>query len=251
VKRVYTGVSNLSSAKANTPPTGPSTALTMGRTYIVDFPWPSIANNNNVITRREGNVIKVKGLKICRLFQYDQFKSSGGDIGDIEVHYCVLQLKNDEDNTELSAEMVLNFFRDNSVDSQSSSDFPTYTAGSSWDMKMNCLPINPNNKVNILMHKKHTLQPKGFGHNFDGAIHNYWKFEHYMKVNKDFSFKNVSSNLPSKRLFEFFWYNTVTPSDFPADPVALNYVTTDATNTVYYGEPDKCCYRKTYRKRRY
>ena len=240
MKRVYTGAENLSSARQAGLPTGPSVGLEMGRTYITDFPWPEIANNNNVIYRREGNVIHVKGIKICRFFSYDAQSFSAEDIGDIEVNYCLLQLKNDEDNTELSNEMPLNFFRDNSISTQASSDFPTYGSTSDWKMAMNCLPINPNNKVNILTRMKKIITPLTTSH--DGK--NYWKIEKYFKIDKNFTFKNSTNNLPSRRIFEFYWYNTVTPNRFPADPTAVTYVKTDVTNTLYYGEPDRCCYRK-------
>ena len=240
-RKVYTGVKNTSWARQAGIPTGPATGLNMGVQYITDFPWPFMSTQNNSMLRRETNVIHCKGIRLCRTFQYAQDKGGANDIGDIEVHYAIVQLKNDEDNTELEAELWKNWFRDNSSGTSMSTDFPTYTSGSVWNMKLNCQAINPNNKVNVLMHKKKQLHPVGFQD--AGGTKNYWQIDQYLKIGKNFSFKDNDMGLPSKRLIEVYWYNTVMPRSFPANPAAVSYIETDVSNTVYYGSPDKCCRR--------
>jgi len=236
-KRVYTGVKNVSEKRMQAPPTGPAFAFGLGELVISDFDWPFATNNQANIRHRENNIIHVKGIKICRQFQYARVRGSG-DVGPIEVHHALVQLKNDEDNTELITELSLNFFRNNSENLQSSSDFPTYGATSPWNMGLNCLPINPNNKINVLTHTKKVLC--ALDGESEAAGKNVWKIEKYMKVDKSFSFKQNTSGLPSKRIFEVFWCNTQTPFEFPADPTAVQYIESDKMNTVYYANT-KCC----------
>lgn len=237
-KRVYTGVKNDSEKRMQTPPTGPAFAFGLGELVLSDFDWPFATNNQSNIRHRENNIIHVKGIKLCRQFQYAADAGSANDVGPIEVHHALVQLKNDEDNTELVTELSLNFFRNNSINTTSSSDFPTYGAASAWDMGLNCLPINPNNKINVLTHTKKVLVAANNESYTQGK--NIWRIEKYMKVNKTFSFKDNTAGLPSKRIFEVFWCNTQTPYEFPADPSAVQYMQSDKMNTVYYANT-KCC----------
>jgi len=239
-KRVTTGVTNTSEKRMQPIPTGPAFAFSLGELVISDFDWPFSTNNQANIRHRENNIIHVKGIKICRHFQYAAVAGNSNDIGPIEVHWALLQLKNDEDNTELQAELIANFFRDNSNNTTSSRDFPTYTTSSDWDMGLNCLPINPNNKVNVLTHTKRTLIAAN--NESQAAGKNIWMINKYMKVDKTFSFKDNTSGLPSRRIFECFWCNTVTPYEFPTDPSAIQYIESDRMNTVYYAnDVNKCC----------
>jgi len=239
MKRVYTGVKNASAKIAQGVPTGAAFQIGLGDLVISDFAWPQNAGNTD-ITRRESNQIHVKGIKLCRQFQYARV-AGAGDVGNIEVHWALLQLKNDEDNTELTTELNNNFFRDNANATQRSTAFPTYTAASPWHFGMNCWAINPNNKVRVLTHRKRVLAAVTPESNANGT--NIWKIEEYMKINKDFSFKANESDLPSQRIFECYWANTVTPFEFPADPTSPQYIETDKLHTVYYGNTigKKCC----------
>lgn len=238
-RRVYTGVKNTSAKVGQTPPTGPAPALNLGELVISDFPWPLMATNNTNLRRRESNTVHVKGIKLCRQFQYARV-AGAGDVGPIEVHYAILQLKNDEDNTELAAELVNNFFRNYSTTTQNSQDFPGYGPSSQWDMALNCLPINPNNKVTVMTHRKKILLPADT--NTTAARRNIWTIDEYMKINKPFSFKENNNGLPSRRIFEVYWCNTQTPFEFPADPSVGNYIETDKMHTMYYGNTHgQCC----------
>jgi len=239
MKRVYTGVKNASAKIAQGVPTGPAFAISLGDLVLSDFAWPP-QDGNTVITRRESNQIAVKGIKLCRQFQYARV-AGAGDVGNIEVHWALLQLKNDEDNTELTSELIQNFFRDNANTTQRSTDFPTYGAASPWHFGMNCWAINPNNKVRVLTHRKKVLSAVTPESNANGS--NIWKIEEYMKINKDFSFKSNDSTLPSNRIFEVYWCNTVTPFEFPANPTTPQYIETDKLHTTYFGNTvgRKCC----------
>ena len=237
-KRVYTGVRNETWSVQQGFPTGPAFAFGLGELVLSDFSWPFATNSQSNNRHRENNIIHVKGIKLCRQFQYARVRGSG-DVGPIEVHWALLQLKNDEDNTELTTELSSNFFRDNAEFTRSSSDFVTYTGTSQWNMKLNCQPINPNNKVNVLMHRKKVLC--ALDAQSEAADKNVWKIEGYHKVNKTFSFKDNDSGLPSKRIFEVFWCNTQTPFEFPTDPTAVQYIESDKTHTVYFSNDKICC----------
>ena len=229
-RRVYTGVTNTTPKRQDIPPTGPAFAFGLGALTLNDFPWPE-SQGARIITGRKSNQILLKGIKLCRRFQYARVLGAG-DVGQIEVHWAILQLKNDEDNTELTAELATDFFRNNASNDSRSSNFPTYTSGSPWNMGMNCLAINPNNKVNVLTHRKKILLPSSAESTSAGK--NLWSIDEYLKVNKKFSFNTIDSGFPSKRLFEVYWCNTVTPFEFPADPTAIQFLETDSCHTTYF-----------------
>lgn len=232
-RRTLPGIKNPSLKKSDSVPNGPALAVTMGTLNIRDFPWPAHSNNDGLTIRNRNNIF-VKGLKVCRHFQYVYQFDGANDIGEIEVHWGILQLKNDEDNTELSTELLLNFFRDNSGSLTRSRDFQVYTPTSVWDMGKNCFAINPNNKVRVITHQKKRLCPKSNQAQVLGK--NIWKIDRYYKLKKRLSFSSTNADLPNQRLFEFYWYNTVTPDEFPSDPLAVQYIETDVLNTVYYSE---------------
>jgi len=199
--------------------------------YISDFPWP--ARGADGAQQRDHNIIHVKGLKVCRQFEY--YAASGatgqnGDIGPITVHWCLLQLKNDEDNTELTAELSRRFFRDNSNDDRTRA---FNVNANVWDYGKNCLPLNPNDKVRILTHKRKTLISQGGGQN-NTSRGSFWKIQRYYKIKKRFSFLNGATNLPNKRIFECYWYEAVSPTKYPPVPDTYDRLQGYRLNQVYF-----------------
>ena len=208
-------------------PTGPATAVPMGNLQSDRFPWPAYSSSIGINTRTR-NVIKVKGIKICRRFEYSD---SNPDIGPIEVHWALVQGK-DPDMNYSSLDYQNDFFRDNGTGSTRSQNFPTYVGTSPWSMLMNCAAINPNNKLRVLTHQRRVLDQYSLV--AGRSMKHVWKIDRYYKMMKNIAFDNTSDTEPQNQIFEIFWYNTVMPSKFPADPTANQWITTDRANTVYW-----------------
>jgi hypothetical protein len=234
-RRTAPGVQIHSKAAANSPAFG-SNSVILATLTTSDLPWPLRgADGTNF---RDSNLIYVKGIKICRQFEYDVASGSQAlnkaDIGPIVVHWCLLQLKNDEGTGEISSELPQRFFRDNSQDGRTR-DFnnagPVVPAV--WDMAKNCLPINPNDKVRILTRKKKTLIARGGGQN-NTARGSYWKLEKYYPVKKRFNFAGANSAFPSQRIFEVFWYEAMSETQYPQTANTYVGLSTCRTNQLYF-----------------
>jgi len=208
-------------------PTGPATAITMGRLENARLPWPAYATANT-LTNRTRNIIKVSSIKICRHFEYPD---TVNDVGPIEVHWCLVQAK-DPDMLHTSLDYLNDFFRDNSTSTSRTTNFPSYVGSSPWNLLLNCGAINPNNKLKVLTHQRKMLTQYSLvaGRKDDHL----WRINRFYKVNKNMSFEQTTDTEPQNTIFELFWYNTVSPSKFPADPTAVQYIETDRANTVYW-----------------
>lgn len=215
------------------PPSTTLTQLAMGNLYVADFPWPGSSGSNDDITRRERNTVSVSGLKICRIFEYTQDIDDAAQQGPVEVHWCLLQLKTDQTNLDLSADLPIEFFRDNSRTTTRARDFNPYDGTDQWDMGKNCLQINPNKWVRVLTHKRFHLQPFA-----PGAAYRPWmnikKINKYYRLKKNITYNNVLTNLPNQRIFECYWYNTTTPTKFQTNNSDATLVGTTRMNTVYF-----------------
>lgn len=233
-RRTAPGAKVQSKSNSNSPPAG-SNSFTLGTLTLNDFPWPARGSDGSNF--RDSNVIFVKGISICRQFEYDAFSGAtalngNADIGPITVHWCLLQLKNDEGTGEIGQEITQDFFRDNSVDSRTRG-FLNSTATSVWDMGKNCLPLNPNDKVRILTHKRRTLIARGGGQN-NTSKGSFWTIRKYYKLKKRMTFRGANSAFPNQRIFEAFWYETKGPSQYPSVPNAYNGITQARLNQIYF-----------------
>lgn len=204
-----------------------TSAVTMGTLTANFLPGPIQGTSGETV--RDRMTINVKGYKICRWFEYIPSET---DVGPIEIHWALLQWK---DSLAVDTAILLNdFFRDNSSNLRTR-DFNTYVANSPWDIGKNCMPINPDQKVNVLMHKRKRIVPVGIGLN---QVHNsMWKIDKYIKIGKHVRFDATSSTNFENAIFEVFWYNTVSPTGFPLAPTAVNYVNTWRMNQCYWREP--------------
>lgn len=232
-RRTAPGVKSYSKSSTNSPALG-STSIILATLYISDFPWP--ARGSDGANFRDSNVIFVKGIKVCRQFEYNAFAGqiagANIDIGPIVVHWALLQLKNDEGTSEISQELPDRFFRDNSVDSRTRS-FGNATAASTWDMGKHCLPINPNDKVRILTRKKKTLIARGGGQN-NTSKGSFWNIERYYPMKKRMNFAGANSQFPAQRIFECYWCEAKTDSQYPSVPNTTNTIVTARTNQIYF-----------------
>ena len=206
----------------------------MGALYFYDFPWPATDTLNADVTRRETNTIWLKGLKVRREFQYRFDKGDANEIGPIEVHWGLVQLKNEEPDAEITADLTTDWFRDNSSTVAKARNFGTYATTDTWDQGMNVLAINPNKNVRVLTHKRRVIHPY---HNATGMYtynRHVWTIDKWYKVNKRMVFPNVTSNRPNQRLFEVFWFNTTTAKGFPVNNADGTFVDSIHHHKVYF-----------------
>lgn len=226
-------------AKQDIIPVATQEQFPMGSLQIKSLPWPTFGDG---LRQRERNMIRFKGVKICRYFEY--FRDLGGadDIGPIELHWALVQFK---DPVLLTTDLqnLNDFFRSHESDTTRSQNFPTYGSSSGWDMTMNCQPINPE-KYRIITHRRYLLEPRNNTTGVSGIYGknrtpHFVKIEKYFKFNKVMNFRNQSDGVPDNNIVEVYWYNTATLAGFPADPVAKNYITSNKANTLYYGDMRK------------
>lgn len=210
--------------------------IKMGALQVRSLPWPVFGDG---LRQRERNVMLFKGVKICRYFEYNAIKDqAAADIGPLEVHWAMVQFK--DPSLLISDLSILNdTFRSGESDTTRSQNFPSYNSSSTWTMLMNCQPLNPE-KFKIITHKKFIILPydsgncaRSWGPN---RMPHMKKIDKYYKFSKILNFRNTSDGVPDNNIVEMFWYNTPTNRYFPADPVALNHVSTRSAHTLYYGD---------------
>jgi len=234
--RTERGVRAQTRAYQSSIPQGPGTQLQMGRLYVQQFQYPEL-DATFKLRQRERNTIFIKGFKVCRHFHCSQGQATIGE-GRIEVHWALLQSKSDcvtYPSGLATGDLTTKFFSSRDLVDKNHTEFDSYNSVSGWQMSLNCLPINPNSDWKVLTHRKKRITgagTNGFGGNY------IWHINKYFKVGKRFKFDEDTNTLPDRPIFEVFWYNFETPLNFPADPTAINYVTTDHTNTTYWKQID-------------
>jgi len=222
----------------NPSPTTSATSLQLGKLLTNTLPYP-LPSDTNVPNRRQEMAVLIKGWKLCRDIYYTAPRGQTGDIGPIEVHYCLFQLKCPNPTPGSYTGIESEFFRDNSGGVNFSKDFDGYTDSSPWSMHFNCCPVNPNNDFKILMHKKKILYqrpPAEVGDAAPDNARNYWRIRKYMKVNRNTVFENDTSSEPKQPIFEALWVNTCNPSDFPSNPATWFGVSTVKHHVVYFDD---------------
>lgn len=213
--------------------------VAMGSMYFQSMPWPYLPTDTDSFAtkKRESNHLMVSGFKIHRSFNYEV--ESPSDVGPIVVNWCLIQGRMDVDGNELAAAIVTNTFREHSSIENETLDHDNYGASSDWSGNMNWLPLNPDNKFKVLVHKREKLYPRSATL---GRVGNFkpphiWEIRKWYKLGKIFSFENSAKFVPQKNIYELFWYNTETDDKFPANPVGSNYLTTYRNNVTYYSDP--------------
>lgn len=214
-------------------PTGPPTGLTMGRLQIRVIPYPSGPGAaNQEVNRRLSNTYDLRGVKICRVFEYDANSNTTQDIGPIEVNYALVQIKHDMNSTSFDAEIKDKFWRDYSSATVKYRNWSDYIETSVWSAEYNCLPLNPTSDFTVLTRMKKRLCPDSSA--IEGWGRNIWKIDRYFKIKKKIEVPTSNDALPLNPILELIWYNTVTPRRFPDDPTAFEYIKTYKMNTVYF-----------------
>lgn len=206
------------------------TDVNMGALVLDKIRFPDMSSSNFYNARTSANIY-VKGIKLCRYFENTETNRI------YEVHHALVQFKRGSITPPGSTSILNEFWRDYSSSSDRVHAFTEYPISGSalWDFRMNCCAMNPNKELTILWHKKRWLMPKE--PNTTGNARHLWKIHKYVPIKKNFTFPYQSSNSSNCDIYEIYWYNTVTPTDFPAtNPGAVVDVKTMHSNTTYFGE---------------
>lgn len=202
------------------------TDVNMG-TLTMDMCRMPDMSSSNFYNAREGANVYIRGIKVCRYFENTETNRA------YEVHHCLIQFKGGT-TPEVSA-IKPEFFRSHAASNdrvQAFTDYPV-VGTATWDMHMNCNQLNPNKEISILWHKRRWLMPKEL--NTTGNMRHVWKLDKYVPIKKRFSFPYQSVNYPNQPIFELYWYNTITPSDFPgSNQGAVVDVKTMGQTTTYF-----------------
>lgn len=132
-------------------------------------------------------------------------------------------------------EIATKFFRtfDDSFDRVA--DFADNNSASTYDSKLNYCKMNPDGNFNILTHRTKMLSTKFGIQGYDWKMSPFlWHIDTYMKLNKTFTYGNTDNAYPDNPLFEVYWYQTVTPTDYPFGYSDYEYVGTFRQNTVFF-----------------
>lgn len=230
--RTMPAVKNTSKASATNIFQGSANQFPMGSLQVDELPWPSFTSSNSLDSRQKNNIF-VKGIKICRQFTYIQSQASGNSAGPVELHYALLQLKDNIAPGSVVDEISNGFFRQNDSGTTRDRAFNAYTAISQWDMGKNCLALNPNRKFRVLSHTKRLINPRSADSVANKTVR--WKIEKYHKLGKNFSFPSTNNTLPmNNRIIEVYWYNCVEPLTFPSDPSTSTNIETHNYNLVFF-----------------
>lgn len=218
------------------------------RTMTFEFlPNPVIAPDVGDYNVRDKSRVWYSGYKICREFEN---RSTSSD-GVYEVHYAIIQWKTGFISTldssgglptsaAVADALKSDFFRENGFASDRVSDFSDGSVGAQlWEMKYNCNSMNPNKNYKIITHKRFRVLPRDLATSTNSISNTLYqnrkKLQFYMRVKKRMNFKNRADQLPDAPFMEIWWYNTVSPLDWPAsNAAAVQDITTYRKHHCYF-----------------
>lgn len=203
--------------------------------YNKPLPYPVAGASEGQRPNKES--IFMTGVKICRTFYYRGSSETGADAGPVLLNWALVQLKytaESNDNTNNLTRIRQRMFRDQSNYDVRSRDFvDAGTTLKAWDDYNNCLPLNTEADLIILARRKKVLRP--FSQIAESQDQCRYKIDEYFKINKNVEYLHSTDFLPSKPIYEIWWYNSVIPESYPsANPSATVYVRTYSTNSVVF-----------------
>ena len=216
----------------------------MGNMLIQPLPYPDpTAQQDTDLQCRSRNIVNIHGWKIQRKIWFripsDSAAVNGVGIQPIEVHYCLLQMKDDRntEGTNLGTNAIADFFRAYGYADKREENFVPYDATTTaWQQNMNDAPLNPTGFFNIISHKKKTLWNQYGAQNRSWKSY-CWSMDYYQRYGKNVQYRTMATTLPDHPIYEVMWYNSKTPDGFPAsNPVLTNYIQTMHCNRVYWSE---------------
>lgn len=199
------------------------------------FPDQSLDANGRV-----GPTIKLSGFKLC-----DEFTNNNGY--PIEMHYAVLQLKDNDGSTAISlSEVKDKFFRETASTTKRAIDFVDASLDNTWKMSMKCNPINPD-KFNIITHQRRimdSMTPNGGAAGSSNPRRStreakfYWKNHKWYPLDKKATFNESTSTIPNRPFLVVYWWTTVNRNDF-------NTTLWSVDDNVTHEHKDKLYFRST------
>lgn len=211
--------------------------LGMGILYQNVVSMPQSNASAAVINSKGKQHLYVKGIRFCRSFEF--FKPTSGEEASptcppIMMHWAVIQLKEPNVPFENWKDEISNkFFRTFDDTYDKVENFIDNDDSSLWSTDKNWNRINPDGNMNILTHRKRVLTQNDRTEG-DIRIRPYlWQIDTYMPIKKTLIYSNSDQPYPDNPLFEVYWFQTLTPTDYPY-PSNADLVTTFRQHTVYY-----------------
>jgi len=221
------------------PDTGAGATLQEGVLYNDQLVAPTFNSNN--VGDTDTMTMHVKGYKICRHFYMaNRSLATTTDVGPAEIHWALIQWKCPISSASVDSLLPLKFFRANYYNDKKAEVFGKIgspsdayaTPGDPWEMKLNCLAMNPNNGYNILQHRKKTLFPNING---DFKRQDMWKIEYYQKIDRIMELEEKGNARFKYPIHEVWWYNAPSATYHSANTVNTNnIVKTNVHNTCYF-----------------
>jgi len=234
------------SAARSDPHVGSNSTIAMCTLQWQQIVLPGPQGGFTELGRRDGLRVYVKGIKICRQFEFLRPSESVPHCPPIIMHYAVVQLKDASmDGGTYSQSFREKFFRSFTDTQDRIEPFIDNTVGSGWSSKQNCLNMNPDSEFNILTHMRRKMvqrcdfpvSPSGPNVTPNQYI---WHIEKYMKIKKSIAFDRTTDGTPIHPIFDMYWYQTITPSDYPSHTPSVPVVcATWKQHTVYYSDKGK------------
>jgi len=181
--------------------------------------------------KRKTTTVMLSGIKYCWQFSHAVKGSASGVYPNIPyaVHFALVQVKSpNQGEGEWDEEGLRNYISSSFFRLQLGSDgeqaqldpdgrtraFNNYEANSLFDFGKNCLPI-AKDKLNVLFHKKFTLNPRYSVGIAEGYARATRFFDGYIKINKPFAFYGIDDRLGKNPFVFCSWANTLFRSDHP------------------------------------
>lgn len=209
--------------------------LPLGSLSFQQIQMPNPAATARDLGGRRGIYVYLKGIRICRQFEFLRPSEQIPPIPPIIMHYAVVQLKDASgDPAQWGTQFRGGFFRAFNETADKTIDFVDNTAASGWSSILNCCNMNPDNEFNILTHKRRKMeQPQVYAGNVRPGSY-IWQIDKYVRVKKRIAWANINATTPIHPLIELFWFQTRTPSNYPVGNAPG--VATWSTHTKYYKE---------------
>lgn len=239
-KRVTVNIPKQHSNAVSTPKVQLTNYIAMGTLNQAYVPFPKTNAYSDRLTAKKEQHAFIKGIRFVRTFEFirpNETEEAVEACPPIIMHWAVIQLK--EPNVPVenwTAEIKKKFFRSFDDDFDRCEDFEDNGPNTTWNSTHNWLKMNPDGNFNILTHRKRRMYQKSGIQGLDYKTHPYlWHIDTWMRINKTFTYTNTDQAYPDNPLFEVYWYNTVTPTDYPFGVTNFAFVGTIRQHTVYFG----------------
>lgn len=211
----------------------------LGTLYVNVVNFPSSSTTASRINTKYGANLYVKGIRFTRTFEMSRTLTGEEEIPacpPVIMHWAVVQMKRPKvPFNEWKTEIATKFFRtfDDSFDRVA--DFVDNANTSTFDSTLNYCKMNPDGNFNILTHRKKMLSSKYGVEGYDWKTSPFlWHIDSYMRINKTFTYSNTDAAYPDNPLFEVYWYQTATPTDYPFGYSDHEYIGTFRQNTCFF-----------------